>query len=88
MAEPNTPQMAKKMPSAPVVIEEKLTFKHLGYKPKIQKRGHSYFLTINKLIVVGNELEAKQELYAYLGENSLGRGILVIYLDGRAKGIC
>lgn len=63
-------------------FEQKIRFNHLGYKPKIQRKGYSYFLSVNKLIALGNSLEQGKELYAYLGEDGLGRSLLVVYLDG------
>ena len=66
-------------------FEQKIKFNHLGYKPMIQRKGYSYFLSINKLIALGNNLEKGRKLYAYLGEDTLGRSMLVVYLDGEPR---
>ena len=66
-------------------FEQKIKFNHLGYKPKIQRKGYSFFLSVNKLIALGNSLRKGQELYAYLGEDGLGRSLLVVYLDGEPR---
>jgi hypothetical protein len=68
--------------SSKASFEQKIRFNNLGYKPKIQRKGYSYFLSVNKLIALGNNLNQGMDLYAYLGEDNLGRSLLVVYLDG------
>ena len=64
---------------------QKVRFNHLGYKPKVQRKGYSYFLSVNKLIALGNNLEKGNELFAYLGEDGIGRSMLLVYLDGEPR---
>ena len=77
--------IAKSYVSKTNTFEQKIKFNHLGYKPKIQRKGYSFFLSVNKLIALGSNLERGKELYAYLGEDSLGRSLLVVYLDGEPR---
>lgn len=77
--------VAKSYVSKTNTFEQMIRFNHLGYKPMIQRKGYSYFLSINKLIALGNNLEKGKKLYAYLGEDTLSRSILVVYLDGEPR---
>jgi len=64
---------------------QKFQFNHLGYKTKVQRRGYSFFLALNKLVALGHNINKGKELYAYLAQDTLGRGMLVVYLDGSPK---
>ncbi len=61
---------------------QKFEFNQLGYKTKVQRRGYSFFVALNKLIALGNNINKGKELYAYVGRDTLGRSMLVVYLDG------
>ncbi len=67
------------------MYEQKFQFNQLGYKTKVQRRGYSYFLSINKLVALGNSIDKGKELFAYVGQDTFGRNMLVIYLDGFPK---
>ena len=77
--------VSKSYVSSSNTFEQKIRFNNLGYKPVIQRKGYSYFLSVNKLIAIGNNLEKGQKLYADLGEDKLGRSLLVVYLDGEPR---
>lgn len=62
--------------------EQKFQFNQLGYKTRVQRRGYSYFLSISKLVALGNNIDKGKELFAYVGQDTFGRNMLVIYLDG------
>jgi len=63
----------------------KLKFSGIGWKSKILLKRETAYISINKLIVVGNCLEKGRELYSYLAEDERGRKVIVIYLDERKK---
>ena len=62
-------------------FEQKFSFSQLGYKTRIQRRGYSYAIGINKLLALGNNLNKGKEVYAYLGHDDFGRSMLLVYLD-------
>ena len=41
------------------------------------------YISINKLIVEGCNLEKGKELFSYLAEDGKGRKIIITYLDGK-----
>lgn len=65
--------------------QQKFQFNHLGYKTRIQRRGYSFFMALNKMVALGHNISKGKELYAYLAQDTLGRGMLVVYLDGSPK---
>jgi len=67
------------------IFQQKFQFNHLGYTTKVQRRGYSYFLALNKLLALGHNINKGKELYAYLAQDTLGRGMLVVYLDGEPR---
>jgi len=60
-------------------------FSGIGWKSKIILKRSTAYLSINKLVVDGCDLEKGQELYSYLAEDNKERKIIVIYLDGKKK---
>ena len=62
-------------------FEQKFSFSQLGYKTKVQRRGYSFAIGINKLLALGNNLNKGNELYVYSGHDDFGRSMLLIYLD-------
>ena len=59
-------------------------FKGIGWKGKIQKKKHTCFISVSKLVVVGNVLENKDEIYSYLADHN-GRCVMITFLDGKPK---
>jgi len=49
------------------------------------KKGYTYYLSITKVVVVGNGLNRGMQIYCYEAEDNHGRPILVAYLDGMPK---
>ena len=60
----------------------KKRFFGIGWKSKIIFKRFTAYISINKLIVEGCNLEKGEELYSYLAEDEKGRKIIVTYLDG------
>lgn len=60
----------------------KKRFLGIGWKSKIIFKRKTAYISINKLVVEGCNLEKGKELYSYLAEEK-GRKIIIIYLDGR-----
>ena len=60
----------------------KKRFLGIGWKSKIILKRTTAYISINKLIVTGCNLEKGQELYSYLAEDEKGRKIMLVYLDG------
>lgn len=64
------------------IFQQKFQYNHLGYKTRVQRRGYSFFMALNKLVALGHNITKGKELYAYLAQDTLGRGMLIVYLDG------
>jgi hypothetical protein len=64
--------------------EKTKRFFGIGWKSKIIFKRATAYISINKLVVEGCELEKGKKLYSYLAEEK-GRNIVVIYLDGKKK---
>lgn len=60
----------------------KIKLAGLGWKNKIILKRATAYISINKLIVTGCNLEKGQELYSYLAEDEKGRKVMLVYLDG------
>ena len=58
-------------------------FLGMGWKSKIIFKRATAYISINKLIVEGCDLEKGGELYSYLAEYERGRKIIITYLDGK-----
>jgi len=58
-------------------------FLGMGWKSKIIFKRATAYISINKLIVEGCDLEKGGELYSYLAEDERGRKIIITYLDGK-----
>ncbi len=63
----------------------KKRFLGVGWKSKIIFKRLTAYISINKLIVEGCDLEKGKEIYSYLAEDSKGRKIIITYLDGKKK---
>ena len=59
----------------------KLKFLGIGWKSKICQKRATMYISINKLIVVGNCIEKGAMLYSYLTEDEKGRKVIITYLD-------
>jgi hypothetical protein len=60
-------------------------FSGVGWKSKIVMKRATAYISINKLIVEGCELEKGNTLYSYLAEDEKGRKIIITYLNGKKK---
>ena len=63
----------------------KKRFLGIGWKSKIIFKRTTAYISINKLVAEGCNLEKGKELYSYLAEDKEGRKIIVTYLDGKKK---
>jgi len=63
----------------------KKKFIGIGWKSKIILKRATAYISINKLVVEGCELEKGKILYSYLADDEKGRKIIIIYLDGKKK---
>ena len=57
-------------------------FLGLGWKSKIIFKRATAYISINKLVVEGCNLEKGNEIYSYLAEDEKRRKIIIAYLDG------
>jgi len=64
---------------------KKKEFSGVGWKSKIILKRSTAYISINKLIVDGCNLEKGQMLYSYLAGDEKGRKIIITYLDGKKK---
>jgi len=60
-------------------------FLGIGWKSKIIFKRATAYISINKLIVEGCDLNKGKVIYSYLAEDKEGRKIIVTYLDGKKK---
>ncbi len=61
----------------------KKRFLGIGWKSRIIFKRATAYISINKLVVEGCNLEKGKEIYSYLAEGEKGRKIIVTYLDGK-----
>lgn len=61
----------------------KKRFLGIGWKSKIIFKRKTAYISINKLIVEGCDLEKGKEIHSYLAEDNKGRKIIITYLDGK-----
>jgi len=57
-------------------------FLGIGWKSKIIFKRLTAYISINKLVVEGCNLDKGKELYSYLAQDN-GRKIIITYLDGK-----
>lgn len=57
----------------------------IGWKSKIILKRKTSYISINKLVVEGCNLEKGKEIYSYLAEDEKKRKIIITYLDGKEK---
>ena len=60
-------------------------FLGIGWKSRIIFKRATAYISINKLVVEGCNLEKGKELYSYLAEDEKARRIVITYLDGKRK---
>ena len=60
----------------------KKRFLGIGWRSRIIFKRATAYISINKLVVEGCNLEKGKELYYYLAEDEKGRKIILTYLDG------
>jgi len=60
-------------------------FLGIGWKSKIIFKRATAYISINKLVVEGCNLEKGKDLYSYLAEDKKARKIIITYLDGKKK---
>ena len=60
-------------------------FLGLGWKSKIIFKRSTAYISINKMVVDGCDLEKGEELHSYIAEDEKGRKIIIVYLDGKKK---
>lgn len=65
----------------------KKRFLGIGWKSKIIFKRATAYISINKLIVNGCDLQKGKELYSYLAEDEKGKKIIIVYLDGKKSGV-
>ncbi len=65
----------------------RVNFQNIGWKSKITQKRSTFSISINKLVVIGCNLEKGEVLYSYLGEDEKNRPIMVTYLDGKKKSV-
>ncbi len=63
----------------------KKRFFGIGWKSKIIFKRATAYISINKLVVDGCNLEKGQGIYSYLAEDEKGRKIIISYLDGKKQ---
>jgi hypothetical protein len=63
----------------------KAKFLGIGWKSKIIFKRATAYISINKLIVDGCDLEKGKELHSYIAEDEECRRIIITYLDGKKK---
>lgn len=57
----------------------------IGWKSKVIFKRATAYISINKLIVNGCNLEKGDELYSYLTEDNNSRKIIITYLDSEKQ---
>jgi len=63
----------------------KKRFLGIGWKSRIIFKRATAYISINKLVVEGCNLEKGKDLYSYLAEDEKQRKIIITYLDGKKK---
>jgi hypothetical protein len=72
------------MPNNKTESKVNIKLSGIGWKSRIILKRATAYISINKLVVNGCDLEKGMELHSYLAEES-NRKIIVIYLDGKKK---
>jgi len=63
----------------------KLKVLGIAWKSKIIFKRATAYISINKLVVDGCDLEKGKGLHSYLAEDERGRHIIITYLDGKNR---
>ena len=63
----------------------KIIFQGLGWKSKASQKRSTLSISINRLVVIGCDLEKGHTLYSYLAKDNSKRPIMITYLDGDKK---
>ncbi|MFW6283459.1 MAG: hypothetical protein ACOC1P_05405 [Minisyncoccales bacterium] len=61
----------------------KLRLLGMGWKGKLIFKRATAYISINKLVVEGCNLEKGNKLKSYIAEDSYGRKVVITYLDGK-----
>ena len=61
----------------------KKKFLGIGWRSKVIFKRATAYISINKLVVDGCDLEKGKELHSYLAEDKNERKIIVTYVDGK-----
>jgi hypothetical protein len=62
---------------------KKYKFLGMGWKSKILLKRKTAYISINKLISQGCNLEKGKEIYSYLAEDEKERKVIIVYLNGK-----
>ena len=65
----------------------KILFQNIGWKSKVTQKRSTLSISINKLVVIGSNLEKGQTLYSYLAEDNNKRPIMITYLDFKKRSV-
>ena len=57
----------------------------IGWKSKVQKKKCTYFISIDKHVVLGTCLSTGTSLFCYLCSDDEKRPVGLVYLDGKPK---
>jgi hypothetical protein len=63
----------------------KITFQNMGWKSKVTQKRSTLSISINKLVIIGCNLEKGQILYSYLAHDEYKRPIMITYLDNKKR---
>ena len=67
-----------------IIVMVSLKFKEIGWISKIQKRKHTFFISIAKLVAIGSLLKNGDKAYSYTADID-GRNAIITYLDGEPR---
>jgi hypothetical protein len=59
-----------------------LVVRNYGWISKLIRRKQSFFISINKAVIVGGCLQVGNRLYSYLAEDRMNRPLMITFLDG------
>lgn len=62
-----------------------ILFQDIGWKSKVAQKRATFSISINKLIIIGNNIQKGQTLFSYLAKDENNRPIIITYLDKKEK---
>lgn len=62
-----------------------IIFQDIGWKSKVAQKRATFSISINKLIIIGNNIQKGQTLFSYLAKDDNNRSVIIIYLDKKEK---